>query len=84
MAVPSFRICSTSLAALQHIALRKRNYRAELTVLSVGRFAGFGAGHVPEYPTDSVCRRRETPQFHRARCEAIVGKSQSASQEKRG
>jgi hypothetical protein len=46
MAVPSFRICSTSLAALLHIAIRKRNYRAELTVLSVGRFAGFGAGHV--------------------------------------
>jgi hypothetical protein len=84
MAVPSFRICSTSLAALLHIAIRRRNYRAELTVLSVGRFAGFGAGHVPEIPTESVCGRRVTPQFRRADCGAIAGNSQSARQKKRG
>jgi len=53
-------------------------------VLSVGRFAGFGPGHVPEFPTDSACGRRETPQFHRARCSAIVGKSQSARQKREG
>jgi hypothetical protein len=32
------------------------NYRADLTVLTVGRFAGLGVGIVPKHPT-VLCRR---------------------------
>jgi len=43
--------------------MRKCNYRAEMTVLSVGRLAGSGVGIAPKYPT--VGERRRAPNRNR-------------------
>jgi hypothetical protein len=49
-------MCPIRLAFVLQVAVCECNYRAEMTLLNVGQFAGLGMGHVPKRPTICMCR----------------------------